>query len=296
MGIDVDRSRAFLASHARILDRHRFDAFLTDNPSARQSVLDALEGYRNSDGGYGWGLEPDLRAPESQPAAALHALEAIADAGPVTCPHTPAFLDWLASVTLPDGGLPFVLPLADTSACSPAWTQANSAESSLQITAAVLGQAYRAARFDESITDHPWIATATQYCFEQIRGISQTPSAYTLSFALQLLDAATEYRPVAHELLADVVRFVPGDGRIRVAGGAEGETLHLLDYSPEPNRPLRSYLDDEAVSADLERLEGEQLSDGGWTVDFHSFSPAAHLEWRGYATVAAVKVLRAHGR
>ena len=31
-------------------------------------ALDTLEGYRNDDGGYGWGLEPDLRAPESQPA------------------------------------------------------------------------------------------------------------------------------------------------------------------------------------------------------------------------------------
>ena len=36
-------------------------------------LLAALDGYRNPDGGYGWGLEPDLRTPESQPGAALHA-------------------------------------------------------------------------------------------------------------------------------------------------------------------------------------------------------------------------------
>jgi len=47
-----------------------------------------------------------------------------------------------------------------------------------------------------------------------------------------------------------------------------------------------------AVAADLERLASEQLEDGGWTVDFQSYSPAAALEWRGYATVRALSVLR----
>jgi hypothetical protein len=44
-----------------------------------EPVLAALRAYRNPDGGYGQGLEPDLRAPESQPAAAWHAFEVFAD-------------------------------------------------------------------------------------------------------------------------------------------------------------------------------------------------------------------------
>jgi hypothetical protein len=31
---------------------------------------------------------------------------------------------------------------------------------------------------------------------------------------------------------------------------------------------------------------------GGWSVDLQSYSPAAALEWRGYATVRALAVLR----
>ena len=46
------------------------------------------------------------------------------------------------------------------------------------------------------------------------------------------------------------------------------------------------------VKADLERVAGEQEEDGGWSVDFQSFSPAAALEWRGYATVRALTILR----
>lgn len=64
--------------------------------------LAALDAYRNLDGGYGWGLEPDLRSSESQPSAALHAFEAMADAAPATTPNAPALCDWLHSVALPD--------------------------------------------------------------------------------------------------------------------------------------------------------------------------------------------------
>ena len=50
------------------------------------------------------------------------------------------------------------------------------------------------------------------------------------------------------------------------------------------------------IEADLDRLEGGQQPDGGWTVDFESRSPAGKLDWRGFATVAAVDVLRRNGR
>jgi MFS family permease len=49
-------------------------------------------------------------------------------------------------------------------------------------------------------------------------------------------------------------------------------------------------------TVDLDRLEQGQLQDGGWAVDFTSYSDAASLEWRGYVTVGAVAVLRMNGR
>ncbi|MDA3624773.1 hypothetical protein OU415_04935 [Saccharopolyspora sp. WRP15-2] len=295
MSIDLGRARTFMTSHARILDRRRFDVLTTGGDAARQAIVRGLDAYRNPDGGYGWGLEPDLRAPESQPGGALHAFEALADAE-AGSPHTTALLDWLNAVTLADGGLPFALPISDPAACAPFWVQADPAESSLQITAAVAAQAHRAARWDESIRDHPWLKTAMRYCFDAVRRIDEAPFAYVLSFALQLLDIVSETHPEARELLDHLGRFVPADGAVAVVGGAEGETLHLLDYAPEPGRPVRDLLDPEAVSADLDRLERGQLQDGGWAVDFTSYSDAASLEWRGYATASAVSVLRRNGR
>ncbi len=73
-----------------------------------------------------------------------------------------------------------------------------------------------------------------------------------------------------------------------MTGGLPDETLWPLDLAPEPGRPARTILDEAVVATDLERLAGEQEEDGGWSVDFQSFSPAAALEWRGYATVRAL--------
>jgi hypothetical protein len=291
------RAASFLASHGRILDRRRFELVSGNNTAeTRAAVLAALDGYRNPDGGYGWGLEPDLRAPESQPGGAQHALGAIADAAPAASPHTVALLDWLQSVTLPDGGLPFALPVRDSTACAPYWAQADPHKSSLQITAAIATQAHRVARSDENVKNHPWFTTATRYCFQAIQDIDEAPFAYVLLFALQFLDAASGSYPEARTLLERLARFVPTDGAIPVVGGAEGETLHLLALAPEPGRPVRSFLDDRAVADDLDRLEGGQRPDGGWDVDFASYSPAAALEWRGFITVGAVAVLRMNGR
>ncbi|MCI2265545.1 hypothetical protein [Sediminivirga luteola] len=86
MSIDVPRARTFMTTHARVLDRHRFEAVTTGSAHARRAIIDALGAYRNPYGGYGWGIEPDLRDPGSQSAGALHAVEAMAEAGPEAAP------------------------------------------------------------------------------------------------------------------------------------------------------------------------------------------------------------------
>jgi hypothetical protein len=50
------------------------------------------------------------------------------------------------------------------------------------------------------------------------------------------------------------------------------------------------------VTADLDRLVGGQRDDGGWDVDHVAHSPAAALDWRGYATVHTLAILQANGR
>lgn len=217
-------------------------------------------------------------------------------AGPGAAPATVRLFDWLDSVTLPDGGLPFALPVANPVACAPFWVETDPGASSLQITAGVAAQAHRVARSDDRAREHPWLARVTRYCFDEIDRLDEAPFAYVLSFALKFLDATADTHPEASELLQRLHRYVPADGAVPVVGGSEGETLHLLDFAPEPGRPVRALVDDDAVAHDLDRLEAGQQADGGWAVDFTSHSGAATLEWRGYVTVSAVATLRANGR
>ncbi|WP_410587930.1 hypothetical protein [Amycolatopsis sp. lyj-23] len=293
MSVHLSAAASFMATHARLLDRRRFELLV--GAVHADAVLAAVDGYRNPDGGYGWGLEPDLRAPESQPGGALHAFEVFEEIAPDTTPHAVRLCDWLATASRPDGGLPFARPVADPAGCAPFWVQADPAAASLQSTAFAAGVALRVARHDRAVREHPWLAAATQYCFRAIRELSEPPHAIALSFAVQFADAAHELHEEAAELLAHLAGFVPADGLAPVAGGSEGETLRALDFAPRPDRPARALFAAGVIDAELQRLAGEQQDDGGWRVDFASFSPAAALEWRGCATVRAVSVLQRHG-
>ena len=283
-------ARRFMAGHARLLDRRRFE-LLFDGADA-EPALTALRGYGNPDGGYGHGLEPDLRAPESQPGAAFHAFEVFAELAPVTAPEAVELCDWLDAVALSEGGLPFALPIEDPSGSAPFWAQADPGAFSLQITAIVAAHANRVAAHDPAVAGHPWLARATGCCLAAIDALEAAPAAYELAFAVRFLDAVHDRDGAAPGLLARLGEYVPSDGRLRVTGGLADEALRPVDIAPEPDRPARTLLDEAAVAADLEQLATEQHEDGGWSVDFKSYSPAAALEWRGYATVRALSILR----
>ncbi len=290
MNVDLSAAASFMATHARVLDRRRFELLFGETDAG--SVLAALDGYRNPDGGYGWGLEPDLRAPESQPAGALHAFEVFEDIAPATTPHAACLCDWLASVSLPDGGLPFALPVTDTSGCAPFWAQADPTVSTLHSTAFAVCGALRVAAYDPAVAAHPWLDRATRYCLTAIEAIGDRPHAIALSFAIRFLDAASETHPEAGALLGHLRRFIPDNGLLPVEGGAADEMIRPLDVAPVPGRPARTLYDPGVVDTELNRLAAGQQDDGGWLVDFTSYSPAAALEWRGYRTVSAMSILR----
>nr|WP_042191760.1 hypothetical protein [Kibdelosporangium sp. MJ126-NF4]CEL20275.1 hypothetical protein [Kibdelosporangium sp. MJ126-NF4]CTQ97501.1 hypothetical protein [Kibdelosporangium sp. MJ126-NF4] len=289
MTADIAKATSFMATHARVLDRRRFELLM--GMTDAESVLAAVDAYRNPDGGYGWGLEADLRAPESQPGGALHALEVFAEVDTVT-PRAVALCDWLGTISLPDGGVPFALPVTDPTGCAPFWLQADPGVSALQSTAFVTATALRVARFDPAVAGHPWLRDAVAYCFREIEAIREQPFAIELCFAVHMLDAAHGLYPEAAALLDHIGKFVPADGLAPVAGGKDGETLRALDFSPLPDTPSRRLFTRDVIVDELRRLADAQQQDGGWTVDFASYSPAAELEWRGYKTVSAVSVLR----
>lgn len=283
MSIDLYAARRFIESTARVLERHRLAVLLDHAPT--RPVRTALAAYRNIDGGFGHGLEPDVRCPDSQPSAALSALDVLAEVGAARDPMVAEVADWIAAVAHSDGGVPTVLPSAKNHPHAP-WMTPDTEGGFLTYALAA-----RLWRLDMR---HPWLEKATAWCWNRIDAMEE-PGGYTVKFALQFLDAVPD--PV--RAAAAVERFrsaLRDDGTVAVAGGLEDEHLTPLDLSPHPEAPSRMLFGEETIAADLDRLEGAQLEDGGWDFDFLHFSLGQTVEWRGVVTLDAVRALREHGR
>jgi hypothetical protein len=103
---DFDAAATFIAANARIIDRRRFQRLFGDDDA--QPVRDAVAAYRNQDGGFGQALEPDCRAPGSQPLAVEMALRILDEADAWDDALVRGACDWLTAVAPAEGGAAFV--------------------------------------------------------------------------------------------------------------------------------------------------------------------------------------------
>ncbi|WP_026257797.1 hypothetical protein [Actinopolymorpha alba] len=290
--VDITGATHFLSLHGRLLDRRRL-GFVLGHADA-DAVVAALAAYRNADGGFAGVLEPDLRTLSSQPVGATHAFDVLAEVGTPGGSFARETLDWLESVSCPDGGLPFVLPTADDAPHAPWWTPAPQPVSSLHMTAEVAAAAYRLAEFAPDLREHDWLRRATDFCWQQLVGY-KPPHPVELRFVVEFLDAVPDHARATDAL--DALRpHLPTNGILPVEIGAEGEQLTTMDLSPWPASRSRKMFEPAAVERDLATLETGQRDDGGWTFDWASMSPAVDFETRGLMTVRALRVLHANAR
>jgi hypothetical protein len=138
------------------------------------------------------------------------------------------------------------------------------------------------------------LGPATDYCWERAGEIAQG-DAYTLRYGVDFLDAVPD-RAGADAALVSVADRIPADGLLPVGEGTDGEVLRPLELARWPDHAARRLYDDVVIERELDRLAAEQRDDGGWTVDFAAWNPAVVWEWRGAATVAALRTLRAYDR
>jgi hypothetical protein len=284
MSIDLHAAEQFVHANARVLERHLLAVLLHDGPGA--AVVDALRAYRNSDGGFGFALEPDVRDPFSQPAATLDALRVLREAGASTDPMVKGAASWVASVANPDGGVPFVLPTAVDYPRAP-WMQPSTDGSWL--TFAIAGELWTA-----GATDEPWLERATRWCWDRLEAEEELGS-YWVKFALVFLDAVPDERR-AEEALQRLRSEIGSDGSVPVPGGSADERIMPTTLAERPGGRSRTLFTDEQLEADLDRLERGQQDDGGWMFDWLAWSPGQSVECRGLVTVQALSVLRAYGR
>jgi hypothetical protein len=286
---DINAAAAFVAGNARVLDRRRFQRLFEDG--AAEPVRAAVAAYRNDDGGFGHGLEPDCRAPGSQPAATEMALRVMDEADAWDDTLVLGACDWLTAVAPAEGGAAFVesspQALADWPH-APWWVPEAGHPASLIATGMIAGTLHSRG------VSHSWLARATDMMWNRIGKLTE-PSGYEMFGVLRFLQHVPD-RDQAREAFGRVGPLIIDRNLVALDPEAPGETHGPLDFAPEPGSMARSLFEDVTIRAHLDHLAQAQLDDGGWTFNWLAWSPAAERDWRGFLTVDALRVLRANGR
>ncbi|WP_131098232.1 prenyltransferase [Streptomonospora litoralis] len=274
----------FISRNARLIDRHRFAYHFRSGPA--EPIHSALESYRNLDGGFGNGLEPDLRGHGSQPAAVAVALHYLDELGTIPADVADGINRYLTSVTHENGGVPPVLPTARHTEAAPHWREAEDFRGALDPTAALVGLMHR------HRICHTWRDRATAFCWTRIGALRWTRPEESIAVCTFLQHVPDRERAEQEfDRLAPAIRAV-----IETDPAAGGHVHKPLDLVSRPDHIARRLFSDDEIEAHLDALCDAQGDDGGWDITWDSWAPSARNEWRGMLTVRHLKTLRDYGR
>jgi hypothetical protein len=280
---DIDAAAQFVAANARVLDCRRFERLFAGGDAA--AVRDAVAAYRNPDGGFGHGLEPDIRDPASQPGDLEFALRTLDESDAWDTDLADGACAWLEANAPAEGGAEAALASVARFPHAPWWVPEPGVVSLIQ-TGQIAGTLHA-----RGVT-HPWLQRATDLLWSRIDALDAlTP--YGARGVLRFLDQVPDRERAEGAvkrlgpMLLEIVTLDPE---------VPGETHSPLDFAPLPGSIARSVFDEPVIRAHLDHLAAAQRDDGGWTFNWPAWSPSAERDWRGSVTVDALAVLRANGR
>lgn len=264
------RGLAFLDDHGYALGGAWVRHLWHDGPA--DAVIDALAAYQNDDGGFGKGLEVDIKAPVSNPFAARLAMQVLVSLNqPASGPVVDGLDRWLATTQHEDGDWHFAPEVLqhDLAPWFAGWTfpSLNPACDLAGFAARLnLGDGDMQARvrrlFDEKAT------------MEEAR----TGEFYNLLPYVEYL-AGVEHpqRDAYLDTLAATITATAERGDYADAG-------HFFDHAHGGGPDLLRRIPAPVIQSQTERLLDEPEADGGWPTPY---DPA----WRPWFTAANLAVL-----
>lgn len=271
----IRRAAEFVQASGRDIDQALFAYCFRG--AAAENVVDALAGYQNPDGGF-FGLEVDIKAPQSNPFATELALSAMHWVRlPADHPLLLRTLGYLETTQLDDGTWRFTSEIYqhDLAPWFQGWQWPNLNPSCT--IAGLLKQlgvgSERLHRRVQALFDR--LAAPEDLLADEYYGVR--PYAYYFQSG-QTFPEADFYRWGVAWWLTRAHLTNPGL-----------DATHWMDFVPQPSAPVAKLLPESLLRAKLDQLLSEQAEDGGWPTPYSA-------AWRGWNTALNMLILRAYGR
>ena len=290
-----ETSRRFLEASARPLEIARFGhAFHGESGDV---VIEALEKFRNADGGFGHALEPDLRTGESSALCTSIAFQILRASELKTTPDfvSTSISYFLETLDREQGHWRIIPTSAERSPHAPWWNQTGREEAfdrfSLNPTAEILGYLYDV----REQVPHELLSELTERVIRHLSGLEKI-EMHDLLCCLRLLQTKNLPEKNGEQVHRELARLIHGPVAWDPAPW-KGYTLRPLQVIDDPASPFLAG-HEESVAANLEYEMSERNEDGSWTPTwswgdaYPAEWPLAKREWTGILTLEKLLLLR----
>ena len=295
------RAVDFIEESARPLEKQLYMHYFADE--AVSDTLTELAPYQNPDGGFGCGIEPDLRAPCSSALATSNALAILRElAIPATNALPQGAVSYLLNTFDTDTGVWQVVPPEVNDAPHAPWMGYDDklserwhgflANPRATIVASLLHYS--------SLVPSDYINGLLDSISTHLDGYGDTVDMHEFHCYADLMQVAALPSQL-HDKIDKVLRSALGRLVQKDSEGWETYNLRPLDIVSSPDSPFANMFADE-IEKNLDYLIQGQLEDGAWPITwswgdtYPDVWPVAEKEWKGILIVSNMKKLRAFER
>ena len=284
---NFQKARDFILTNARMIERRLFEFHFAKGDV--NGVFHAVYAYRNPDGGFGYGMEPDTASPESQPLFSLMALETLDEVGYLTKEIIlKDFMPYFESITTEKGGIPWMFRPKSNYPCEEHFKTVKE-WAALSTTAPLLGI------LEKYKIDIPWMKKAEQFVWNEFGRIKDKHIFCYLCVPRWLTFLKyTKNQNKAKKTISNLKNWIMVDGIICKNKSDDGWGLygkpHSLNYATSSKSLLYALFTKETIESDINELINRQKDDGRWDT-WYGISQGTKLEWAGIQTLWALKTL-----
>ncbi|MBC8171600.1 MAG: hypothetical protein H7X77_08000 [Anaerolineae bacterium] len=274
MAVSFDRAKAYIYSYGMLWERVLFGHLFEGTPLSH--VHQCLACYKNPDGGWGHGIEPDITTPVSHPRAMEFALQIFRTTGMRANNLFNDAPEWLETNRNVDGSLLNPAHLLDYP-CAP-WWRASCGQTS---PASIVGNLVRLGIGTPIVLDSTSQWVQDNLTLEQLNsndGLTLAYEAYDYFMNIDDFPQVERYRKAVIDNIIALVDAAPEKA---------GCSFFLLAVRPES--PLAKAAPAALKKRLLSYLKATQTADGIWQ-DEHELP-----HWYPWTTIVVLNALKTYG-